>query len=367
MSSLADGFKPGLTAMTVATGVPHTRRPYDVGTAKQHAMSLELMRQKVQEGYKDPRIKARVAQILKAAGLDGRDRPSTRAVAAVILKHVQDVTIYMQDPPKTEWVQAPVVTLCLAPGLCIPAEDCDGLTVVFLTLTLAAGLTVSIVKADYAPLFGGSSPQSHVFGGVRDERGKWFFADPSTKNGLEDSVEGKLTWIDPLANAPIEIVGVGRMPVKYGMGDTPATTTTNTVQLPGTWTNVASNAVQVGLRYAVGVTLSGVTWTADDVAKFFATDFLVESTTPGQTATSWVMTGLARNTKTLTSSNASVAIVAVLQESVVAVSGPLVTRSPGVNKNPPLAISAGTAVVWGLGVAAAAGIIWEAHRKGHLK
>jgi hypothetical protein len=372
-------FSPGLAAQPTAT-----RAEYDTGP-QGHVQSLETMRQKMREGRIDPRILGWTGEVLRARGLDGRGvQPTSRAMVQAILDAYRAQTIYAPDPAGTEYIQGAAATLCLQPGLCLRRGDCDDGCVAVGSATLSLAIPTQIVKEDY-----GAGIQSHVLLAFKDERGLMFYADPSTKDPITStSRAAQQTFYDPMSDAPIEIVGVGR-PGYGSLGATPATTPTPAqVQsnIIGNWVDVPSNTVQAGLRYAVGI-VAPATWTQDDVKVYFsgepaaqlglmaianptaAGSFLVDTVQPGSVVggyTSWIMTGLARKDAVL-SSTADVSIAAVLQEvgPPAAQAGPAPTPlALAVPPPPPQpTIGLGAVLVGGLGLAAVGGIAWGMYRK----
>ena len=388
---MSDTFRPGLAHLVAATGERVHRAPYTGTTDQQHATSLRLMVEKIREGYKDRRIRERVGQVLHAAGIDGRKGATTRQVVGALLEYLRAGTVYVPDPVKTEYVQGAAATLCLAPGLCMRGGDCDDLVVALCCLVLAAGIPCSVVKESYgADPFSGEDYQGHVLCAIKDEHGEWFYADPSTTKPVEDRRQQAVSrqFIDPLANTTLEIVGVGRPHVARVWEDQEVAgfagfgaVTAGTTQIPGTWTNVASNTVVAGLRYAVAVAVSAVAtpavpaWTADNVTSYFSkggaspVTFLVEQVIPGSTNSSWIMIGLARSAGALPATSTTVNVVAVLQEQpAAAVPAPTSPTGPTSAQAALVAptvgsVSMGTALLWGLGIAAAGGIVWGLSRR----
>jgi hypothetical protein len=170
-----------------------------------------------------------------------------------------------------------------------------------------------------------------------------------------------------------EIIGIGQpsfvegveiisIDVPTGFGDAPATPPT----IPGTWSNVPDNVVKAGLRYAVAVT-SPVDWTADDVTKLFAPDWLVENVIDRPDLTTiraWVMMGLARHDATLV--DGEVGINAVLQEQPPPAAQPAPPPGPGTTTQPsppssPSGVAVGTVLYWMLGIAAVGGLGYGAY------
>jgi hypothetical protein len=139
-------------------------------------MSLEEMSRLMREARNDKDVNGYAADVLKAAGLDGRNRDTwtARNVTQALLDNVREVMIYAPDPAGTEMITSPAGQLCLRPGLCIRKEDCDGLSSLLGALCMCVGFEVRIVKQSW-----GEDQQQHVLIAVRAEDGSWLKADPS--------------------------------------------------------------------------------------------------------------------------------------------------------------------------------------------
>lgn len=91
---------------------------------------------------------------------------------------------FRPDPPLTELVKSPMITLCV-PGAsaCIPIEDCESHVAAYLALCRAMGVDVQMLKQT---LHDPSQPPGeqevhHLAGLVRMEDGRWLKVDPSLK------------------------------------------------------------------------------------------------------------------------------------------------------------------------------------------
>jgi hypothetical protein len=374
------------------------------------------MVQKIQEGYKDRRIRELVGQVLHSQGIDGRTGATYRQVVTALCDYLRGATVYVPDPVKTEMIQGAAATLCLSPGLCMKAGDCDDQSVALCSLILSAGIQCWIVIEDFGqnPLTG-MALQGHVLVGCKDEDGNAFCADPSTMKPVGGFSPGAVSrqWVDPLKDAPTEIIGFGRA-WREGFGrhdgfgqDVPAGSTDLTnvststsssgsipaqasggVQIPGTWTSMTGNNVTAGLRYAVGI-VAPVGWTVTDVQSYFSPpgtvtgatnattqtagpQFLVEQVIPGNSTsgvsqTGWIFIGIAR-TAGVVPTDSSVNVAAVLQQDVVPQ-----TTAPSQNTaltTAPVATSSmglGTALAYGAGAAVVGGVVWHLYKKGFFK
>ena len=148
--------------------------------------------------------------------IDAGRPQSVKAQLQVLLDTVRARTVYMPDPVAAEYVVAPAGTLCVRPGLCVPAGDCDDLTTALGALCLVSGIPVRIVKQSW-----GSSDQEHVLIEAQDEYGNWIAADPSSDwpAGIKAPCTSEVT-VDPmndqqiglLADTENNFVGVGGLP-----------------------------------------------------------------------------------------------------------------------------------------------------------
>jgi hypothetical protein len=91
---------------------------------------------------------------------------------------------FRPDPPMTELVKSPMITLCV-PGAaaCIPIEDCESHVAAYLALCRAMGVDVQMLKQTLhdPSLPPGEQEVHHLAGLVRMEDGRWLKVDPSLK------------------------------------------------------------------------------------------------------------------------------------------------------------------------------------------
>jgi len=194
-------------------------QPYPAGIAGVKLSLAEMARQ-----MRTARIGPDSDQLRGLAGkalIDAGKPPTTIGKVQALLDCVRSRTVYMPDPVQAEYIVAPAGTLCVRPGLCVPAGDCDDLTVALGALCLAIGLPVRIIKQNF-----GSAEQEHVLLEVYDDdSGTWIPADPSSDwpAGQKAPAVSEVR-IDPmddaqlglLANTESNFVGVGRAPVGVG-------------------------------------------------------------------------------------------------------------------------------------------------------
>lgn len=195
--------------------VPFVREPYPDGEAGIQK-SLHEMCTKIREAAPQPVFRSFAGNILRQANFPR----SNQDKATAHFNHVQRCVGYAHDPPGTELIQNPMITLCVegAP-VCIPIEDCDGIAVALASLCAASGLEVEVVRQIF-----GEGHQQHVICEVKLEDGKWFPLDATTprfKAG-QKARASRETRMNPWKNgAPVglkaEFVGIGALTV-CGLG-----------------------------------------------------------------------------------------------------------------------------------------------------
>jgi len=197
--------------------VPVTRVEYPSGVAGVR-LSLSEMASRIYEGIRTSSMQGFAEFVVRNwAQVPAQQHLTNRQAAQIFLDFVRAQIRYRPDPPNTELVKSAAITLCV-PGapMCIPVEDCDGLTVAFLTICGAFGIPVRIIKQTY-----GSQDQEHVLGEIQDDDGTWYPADPSAPGkplGWKASASHE-DVIDPSDPASIgmvgapeaEFIGVGRV------------------------------------------------------------------------------------------------------------------------------------------------------------
>lgn len=205
-----------------AGGVP-VQYEIHPGGADGAKFSISKMIDKIRAARKDWRLRKWSGRKVIAAG-----KPtSIQAQASVLLDAVRAQTMYSFDPPNTEMIVAPAVTLCLdgagddGGDVCIPIADCDDLSCACIAVCQAFGMeNVYIIAHSYDS----SGIPSHVLFGVKTEDGIIKRGDPSTKLPFGQSLPYTQEWIiDPMKNDPLMIkgqgdyIGVGR-PTALGTG-----------------------------------------------------------------------------------------------------------------------------------------------------
>lgn len=157
----------------IAAGIPVTNEVYQEGEAGISKQSLPTMCRKIREGMATAVMKSFAGNVLKEYGFP--DGVLNRVSA--LLDFVRKNVAYAPDALGTEQIQSGAITLCVkgAP-VCIPVGDCDDLVTALGTLVAALGMECRVCRQ----IFGGGN-QEHVLLEVKDERGKWLAADPSSK------------------------------------------------------------------------------------------------------------------------------------------------------------------------------------------
>ena len=189
-------------------------QPYPAGVAGVKLSIGEMARQMraARIGPDSDRLRGLAGKALIDAG-----RPQdVRGQLQVLLDTVRNRTVYMPDPVAAEYVVAAAGTLCVRPGLCVPAGDCDDLTVALGALCLVSGIPVRIIKQTF-----GAGDQEHVLLEAQDENGDWISADPSSTwpVGTRANASSEVR-IDPMDDAQVgmlenmenNFVGVGGLP-----------------------------------------------------------------------------------------------------------------------------------------------------------
>jgi hypothetical protein len=120
------------------------------------------------------------------------------------LSAFKNQTVYASDPVGAEYNVSAAGTLCLRPGLCVRAYDCDDGCIAVGAALLSVGIPVQVVKQTF-----GKDDQEHVLLEVQDENGNWLAVDPST-----DKPVGQKVWatsefrMDPMNPSMIGLKGV---------------------------------------------------------------------------------------------------------------------------------------------------------------
>jgi len=190
----------GVQAMRKA-GLAVTEEPYPQGEAG-ITRSVAEVKAKVQASIKDARLRGWAGKVLIDAG-----RPKTvRGKFEALLNAVRKQTVYAPDPLGTDYMVTATGTLCLQPGLCVPAADCDDLTIALVSAAITVGLDAYIIKQNFK-----TQRMQHVLAAVRDPSdGSFIYADPSTSMAIGQRVPGASEEvIDPLAGFTPVIIGVG--------------------------------------------------------------------------------------------------------------------------------------------------------------
>lgn len=206
---LGGDFTPGVERARKA-GYTIEVHPY-VGTGDEQVQeSLTVIAKKIRDGRLDPDVRGWVGDVLKAAG----DPKTRRGKVQAILDAFRQSTIYVSDPVGAEYIVAAGTTMCLRPGLCVRARDCDDGVVAVGSSIMTAGIPVNVVKQNFGP-----GRQEHVLVEAQMEDGSWIPADPSTNLAAGDKVpavaEERIDPMDVVGSAGTsgpEIVTLGAVP-----------------------------------------------------------------------------------------------------------------------------------------------------------
>jgi hypothetical protein len=204
-------FTPGVERAKKA-GYAIEVRPYEGTGEEQVAESLDVIAKKIRDGRLDPDVRGWVGDVLKAAG----DPKSRAGKVQAILDAFRQATIYVSDPVGAEYIVAAGTTMCLRPGLCVRARDCDDGCVAVGSAIMAAGIPVVVIKQNFGP-----GKQEHVLVEALMEDGTWLPADPSTNLAAGDKVpavsEERIDPMDTVGSSGTsgpEIVTLGAVPAR---------------------------------------------------------------------------------------------------------------------------------------------------------
>lgn len=181
-------------ARAAQDGIAHEHEEYvDVN------QSISKILRIVREARLDKDVTGYAVDVLKSAGVDGRDGIDHKRMAQAILDNVRASTIYVPDAHNAERIVSPAGMLCLRPGLCIRGGDCDDLLTLFVALCLAVGVPALIVKHYY-----GEGQQQHVLAAIQDNNGQWLYADPSVKTA---PVGANFRFVSEERYDPMDVAG----------------------------------------------------------------------------------------------------------------------------------------------------------------
>jgi hypothetical protein len=195
-----------------AAGIPVTNEVYHSGEKGIAGQSLPMMCRKIREGAPTAVMKSFAGNVLKEYGFPNGVYQRTVSLLDFVRKHVA----YAPDMLGTEQIQSAAITLCVAGApVCIPVGDCDDLVVALGTLIAALGMEIRVTRQ----IFGGDH-QQHVLLEVKDEKGKWLAADPSSKTmpvGRKAPAVNETycsPWDSDVTGLPDEaqFVGIGALP-----------------------------------------------------------------------------------------------------------------------------------------------------------
>lgn len=229
-----------------AAGIPVTNEVYRPGDAGISEQSLPLMCRKIREGMATAVMKSFAGNVLKEYGFPDGVQARTSALLDFVRKNVA----YAPDALGTEQIQSGAITLCVkgAP-VCIPVGDCDDLVTALGTLVAALGMECQVVRQ----IFGGGA-QEHVLLEVKDERGKWLAADPSSKTmpvGRKAPAQ-KETYCSPWDS---DVTGLPDVAQFVGIGSLPTNALPVLMMSHGAWHQVDHLPQRVGVGAQVDAVL----------------------------------------------------------------------------------------------------------------
>lgn len=201
-------FTPGVERAKAA-GYKIEVAPYPSGVAGVR-LSLDTVARKIRDGRLDPAVRGWAGDVLIAAGKPTRVRDQAQALLDAFRKQ----TMYVPDPVGAEYIVSAAGTMCLRPGLCVRARDCDDGVVAMGAALLSQGISVKVIKQNFGP-----GKQEHVLVVAQDESGAWLAVDPSTSLPVGQRVPAvREEIIDPMdvvgsaGTAGAEIVTLGKAP-----------------------------------------------------------------------------------------------------------------------------------------------------------
>jgi hypothetical protein len=185
-------FAPGVARMRAA-GYKVEVAPYPDG-AQGIRLSLEEVAQKIRDGRLDSDMRGWAGDVLITAG-----RPRTvKQQAQAILDAFRAETVYVPDPVGAEMIATGSATMCLRPGLCVRARDCDDSVVAVGSALMSIGIPVVVVKQNFGP-----QHQEHVLVEFQDENGNWIPMDPSTNSPAGFAHEA----VEEVRIDPMDVIG----------------------------------------------------------------------------------------------------------------------------------------------------------------
>jgi len=220
-------YRPSIeSSKAQLSGVRVDSGRYPAG-AKGPKFSLDEVARRIRDGRNDVFVKSWAGKVLLAAG-----KPSTNVgKAQAILDAVRKQTVYVQDPVGTEMIVASRYTLCLDGKLCMPAGDCDDLTVATGSAIMSMGVPVQVVGQSFK---GFTEHPTHVLLAIDTPDG-WKRVDPSSPTmAVGEAFPATREWtVDPLKKSEAEevsdtakglngdYVGIGARPDVFGLGNLP--------------------------------------------------------------------------------------------------------------------------------------------------
>jgi hypothetical protein len=260
-------------------GIRVMRREYPVGVAGVK-LSLEEIARRIREGRLDPAVRGWAGDALIKAGRPTSDYGRMTAITNAL----REATVFVPDPVGAEYNVSAAGTLCLRPGLCVSATDCDDRLIALGSLLMSIGIPVVVVKQTF-----GEGDQEHVIAKANaTDEGMWHRIDPSTDHPVGQSHTATHEFeLDPMKPNTIglkgvpdaEYVGIGapptasaalaviRLPVRF-IGATPSgAAVPSTVEVAGAYQQASTDlqnqmvlVIQAGdIHYNAGTYADAIT------------------------------------------------------------------------------------------------------------
>src|SRR5580692_113192 len=187
-------YKPSIASSKkeIGVGIKIDSHSYDQGPKGVGFSLLEVAR-RIREGKDDLYVKSWAGKVL----IDAGKPTNTIEQAQAILDAVRKRTMFVPDPVGTEMNAAARYTLCLDDKLCIPASDCDDLSVAVGSALMSMGIPVQVVGQSFK---GKKDHPTHVLVAADTKLG-WKLIDAThpTFSVGEAFPASKEWWVDPMS------------------------------------------------------------------------------------------------------------------------------------------------------------------------
>jgi hypothetical protein len=200
-------------------------RPHPLGRTGLER-SIQYVRDAIVAGRVDPLVSRWARQAIHAAGglpQSQRGHPDPSEVVRIIFAAQKAVVAFVKDPQRAELMVAPRHLLCLEPGHCVGAGDCDDQLIVCGAALSSLGIPLRLVVRRY-----GGQAQGHImleYDSHPKTGGPWLCLDPSSELGTCPLVPHteQITMDVVREDEPTAFVGLGEHPshevLRYGAAD----------------------------------------------------------------------------------------------------------------------------------------------------